>query len=132
MAGRQRDTVRRRAKRRCEYCRLPDSAMNPSDFHVEHIVARKHGGKTSMDNLAWSCIYCNLYKGPNLASFDPDTGKLTPLFNPRRNRWEEHFRLNGTRINGLTPIGRTSVWLLEMNSDILVALRACLIREGRW
>ena len=132
MASRQREAVRRRANRRCEYCRLPDSAMNSSDFHVEHIVARKHGGKSSMDNLAWSCIYCNLYKGPNLARFDPDTGKLTPLFNPRANRWEEHFRVNRASIIGLTPIGRTSVWLLEMNSDILVALRACLIREGRW
>jgi len=132
MAGWQRDAVRRRANRRCEYCRLPDSAMSSSDFHVEHIIARKHGGKTSMDNLAWSCIYCNLYKGPNLASFDPDTGKLTPLFNPRANRWEQHFRLEDAHIIGLTPIGRTSVWLLEMNSDILVALRAGLIREGRW
>ena len=132
MAARQREAIRRRAKRRCEYCRLPDSAMNSSDFHVEHIVARKHGGKSSMENLAWSCIYCNLYKGPNLASFDPDTGKLTPLFNPRVTRWKEHFRMAGARIIGLTPVGRTSVWLLEMNSDILVALRACLMREGQW
>lgn len=50
------------------------------------------------------------------------TGKLTPLFNPRANRWDEHFRPNGASIIGLTPIGQTSVWLLEMNSDILVAL----------
>ena len=132
MAARQREAIRRRAKRRCEYCRLPDRSMNSSDFHVEHIVARKHGGKSSMENLAWSCIYCNLYKGPNLASFDPDTGKLTPLFNPRVTRWKEHFRMAGARIIGLTPVGRTSVWLLEMNSDILVALRACLMREGQW
>ena len=132
MAGRQRDGVRRRANRRCEYCRLPDYALSPSDFHVEHIIARKHGGKSLMENLAWSCIYCNLYKGPNLASIDPDTGKLTPLFNPRINRWEEHFLMDGASIIGRTAIGRTSIWLLEMNSDILVALRTCLIREGQW
>ena len=85
-----------------------------------------------MENLAWACIFCNLYKGPNLASFDPDTGELTRLFNPRLDRWYEHFRLDGARIAGLTPVGRTSIWLLEMNSEILFSLRASLMREGQW
>ena len=106
--------------------------MESEDFHVEHIIARKHGGKDRLENLAWSCIFCNLYKGPNLASFDPDTGELTRLFNPRGDRWDEHFRLDGTRITGLTPVGRTSVWLLEMNSEILLNVRVSLLREGRW
>jgi 5-methylcytosine-specific restriction endonuclease McrA len=132
MTARLREAVRRRARRRCEYCRLPDSALSPGDFHLEHIIARKHGGKSTMGNLAWACIFCNLYKGPNLASFDPDTGKLTPLFNPRTDRWKEHFRLTAGRVGGLTPVGRTSVWLLEMNSEILLTLRTCLIREKRW
>ena len=68
--------------------------MEPADFHVEHIVARKHGGSDDENNLAWSCIFCNLYKGPNLASLDPDTGELTRLFNPRQDRWEDHFWLD--------------------------------------
>jgi hypothetical protein len=68
---------------------LPDSALEPEDFHVEHIIARKHGGLDGDDNLAWACIFCNLYKGPNLSSFDPDSGELTRLFHPRRDRWEE-------------------------------------------
>ena len=127
-----REAVRRRARGRCEYYRLPDFAMSRPDFHVEHIIARKHGGKSTMENLAWSCIFCNLYKGPNLASFDPDTGRLTTLFNPRTEPWSDHFQMDASRILGLTPIGRTSVWLLEMNSEILANLRASLIAEGKW
>ncbi len=132
MTGDLRDFVRQRAAARCEYCRLPDFAMEPEDFHVEHIIAKKHGGADGTGNLAWACIFCNLYKGPNLASFDPDTGELTRLFNPRVDRWEEHFRIDGAQIGGLTPVGRTTSWLLEMNAEILGSVRASLMREERW
>ena len=111
---------------------MPDSALEPEDFHVEHIIARKHGGPDGDENLAWACIFCNLYKGPNLSSFDPDSGELTRLFHPRRDRWEEHFRRDAAQIIGLTPVGRTTCWLLEINSEILTRLRASLMREERW
>lgn len=132
MTAPHRELVRQRAVARCEYCRLPDFALEPEDFHIEHIIARKHGGQDETENLAWACIFCNLYKGPNLASFDPDTGELTRLFHPRRDRWEEHFRIEGAQIVGLTPVGRTTCWLLEMNAEILTSLRASLMREERW
>jgi len=129
MTPAQREAVRHRAGGRCEYCRLPDSTMDPADFHVEHIGARKHGGTDNEDNLAWSCIFCNLYKGPNLASLDPDTGELTRLFNPRQDRWEDHFQFEGASIIGISAIGRTTSWLLEVNSEILRTLRINLMRE---
>jgi hypothetical protein len=132
MTARERDFIRERAAARCEYCRLPDFALSPAEFHVEHIVARKHRGSDRPDNLAWACIFCNLYKGPNLASFDPDTDSLTRLFHPRQDLWTEHFRMVNERIIGLTPIGRTTIWLLEMNSPIMLKLRSSLILEGRW
>lgn len=113
MTAGEREAVRQRAGGRCEYCHLPDFAMAPEDFHVEHVIARKHGGEDAMENLAWSCIFCNLYEGPHLARFDPDTGNLTRLFNPRQDRWEDHFRLDGPQILSLTAVGRTSIWLLR-------------------
>ena len=91
MSGKSRESIRQRANARCEYCRLPDFALEPEDFHVEHIVARKHGGRDEVENLAWACIFCNLYKGPNLASFDPDSGVLTFLFNPPSRQLERTF-----------------------------------------
>jgi hypothetical protein len=63
--------VRERAGQRCEFCRLPDVA-DEWPFHVDHIVARIHGGDEHVDNLSWSCTQCNLHKGANLASIDPE------------------------------------------------------------
>ena len=72
------EEVRRRAGYRCEYCRLPQVAFRRS-FHIEHIVARQHGGSKQLDNLALACWNCNLKKGPNLAGVDPGTGQTAAL-----------------------------------------------------
>jgi len=79
-----------------------------------------------------SCFDCNRHKGSDIASFDPETGKLTPLFNPRYDRWREHFRLNGAEINPITPTGRVTVYLLQMNSDEQLIKRSALIALGRY
>jgi 5-methylcytosine-specific restriction endonuclease McrA len=73
------EAVRQRARNRCEYCRIPQVAFRRG-FHIEHIVARQHGGSTSLDNLALACWTCNLKKGPNLSGIDPATGIVTALF----------------------------------------------------
>jgi len=62
--------VRERAAGYCEYCRLHQDYDRYYAFHVEHIVARQHGGSTDPANLAWSCHSCNLHKGPNLTGVD--------------------------------------------------------------
>ena len=78
-----RDFVRTRAADRCEYCRLPQSTQR-LPFHVEHIVAKQHGGCDDETNLAWACDRCNVYKGTNLSSIDLETGQVVELFHPRR------------------------------------------------
>ena len=124
-----RDAVRRRARFRCEYCLLSEAdAIVP--FQVEHIIARQHGGLTILSNLAFACHHCNLYKGPNLTGIDPSTRKVVRLFNPRRMKWERHFRLVATEIMGRTPIGRATVAVLQMNHEDRIDLRRALIREG--
>jgi hypothetical protein len=122
--------ARDRAGGRCEYCQLPDSLPPLEPFHLEHIVARQHGGKTEAENLAWSCHRCNYYKGPNLTSIDPETQAVVPLFNPRRAVWKSHFVLQGFRLSGLTPIGRTTVSLLQMNAERRIERRAELVKRG--
>ncbi len=117
-----RQAVRDRAAHRCEYCRLPEAA-HELPFHVEHIVARQHQGADSLDNLALACDRCNLYKGPNLTTIDVESSAIVPLFHPRRDRWEDHFRWHGARIEGLTPVGRATVLLLQMNLSQRVQLR---------
>ena len=124
-----RQLVRERAGLRCEYCRMPErhSALR---FHIEHILPRQHGGTDAVENLALACPECNLRKGPNLTCIDPDTGVVTRLFRPRTGRWEEHFARDGATISGRTPEGRTTVWLLEFNSQDRLRWRQLLIDCG--
>lgn len=74
---------------------------------------------------------CNRRKGTDLASIDPDTGRIERLFHPRQDRWEAHFRLEDGRIVPLTPEGRATVFLLRFDQTASVRLRASLERAGR-
>lgn len=132
MDPRTREQARQRAGDRCEYCRLRQTHDPFHSFHVEHIMARQHRGPTAPDNLAWACHQCNLHKGTNLAGVDPDTNEVTLLFHPRRDRWEDHFAVDGARVAGRTIVGRTTAWLLQMNSEERVELRSVLITLGEW
>ena len=125
-----RSLVRHRADDVCEYCRLPQAASRFVAFHVEHIIARQHGGLTEPENLALACGFCNFHKGPNIASLDPETTQLVPLFHPRRDRWADHFGWEGTIVVGRTPVGRATVQLLAMNEWQRVELRENLQALG--
>ena len=123
------EEVWRRANHACEYCRMPQSA-HVSSFEIDHIVARKHHGKTVSENLALSCVRCNSHKGPNIAGIDPDTGAHVRLFHPQKDNWDEHFAWDGAILRGLTTIGRTTIDVLTINDPDYLALRESLIAEG--
>jgi hypothetical protein len=121
--------VRRRAKEHCEYCRIP-AYISEFTFPLDHIIARQHRGETTYGNLALSCPHCNYHKGPNIAGRDPVSGKLTKLFNPRRHRWRAHFQWDGPRLQGKTAIGRTTVYVLDINDPDRVEVRRLLAEAG--
>jgi len=83
-----------------------------------------HGGTDVFDNLALACIDCNLHKGPNLTGIDPRTKRLAKLFHPRLQRWDEHFEWRGLYLAGKTAIGRTTIRVLNMNSEDHLTLRS--------
>ena|SRR5205823_14958124 len=124
MDERLRQLVRERASNRCEYCRLPQAAEPFFAYHIEHVVARQHGGGDAPENLALACYHCNAHKGPNLSALDPQSGALVRLFHPRRDPWEEHFEQHGAALVGRTAIGRATVTLLKMNAADRRRLRA--------
>ncbi len=127
-----RELVQRRAQGACEYCRLPRQA-SILPHQVDHIIGKQHRGSDEVDNLCLCCIRCNLKKGPNIASIDPETGVVVSLYHPRRSAWREHFSLSADgAITGLTAEGRATVRLLEMNDGDRVRLRALLLRRGRY
>jgi HNH endonuclease len=123
-------TLRRRvierARKRCEYCHLPDGWVTLA-HHVDHILPLRHGGATTEDNLAYACFDCNLDKGTNIAALDPLDGQLTRLFNPRLDLWHLHFTLEDGIIIGVNAIGRTTVQLLRFNREARLRQRHLLI-----
>jgi hypothetical protein len=119
-----RTRVRERAGNRCEYCQLHQDDSPLAALHVEHVLPKIHGGPDALENLALACIDCNLRKGTNLTGIDPETEQVTELFHPRRHLWAEHFAWRGIHIVGRTPIGRTTVRVLRMNSEDQLALRS--------
>lgn len=124
-----RDFVRRRAGDRCEYCLLRQEQSDLT-HHIEHIVAKQHGGSDASDNLALACHRCNLHKGPNLTGLDTETGDIVPLYHPRRDQWAEHFAFRGLLIEGLTPVGRVTVHVLALNDARRLEVRAELLLRG--
>ena len=101
--------ARERASGCCEYCLLhEDDCLLPHE--PDHIIAIKHRGKTTEENLAWTCFVCNRGKGSDIASVDDASGAIVPLFSPRVHVWADHFELGGDgTIIGKTPVGRATV-----------------------
>jgi 5-methylcytosine-specific restriction endonuclease McrA len=124
-----RRSVQERARGRCEYCLIHEDFLF-AHHQPDHIIAEQHGGPTTLDNLAWSCTFCNRHKGSNIASVDPQTGKVVTLFNPRTQQWKRHFRLNGPRIEPLTANGRATVFLLQFNISSRIDDRLDLMSTG--
>src|SRR6185437_6021551 len=66
-------------------------AIVGTPMEIDHTVPEALGGLTEEDNLWLACALCNQHKGNRIAAPDPLTGDNVPLFDPRRQRWHEHF-----------------------------------------
>jgi len=131
LAADLRQLVSDRAQGRCEYCLLHQD-FSIYTHEVDHIVAQKHDGQTTAENLALSCLACNRHKGTDFATFDPATGEITRLFHPRNEIWVEHFLLRNGRIEGLTPVGRATAKLLRFNTPNRILERQLLVAQKQY
>ncbi len=122
--------IRERAGRRCEYCHLNEEDAGVLAFQIEHIIARQHGGQDDPEALCYACPQCIWANGPNLAGYLG--GKLYPLFNPRRQNWNRHFRWDQTVLIGKTKTGMVTVQVLNINDPARMMLRENLLFEGRF
>lgn len=115
----------------CEYCRT-NSKAHSIDFAIDHVIAEKHGGETILDNLSYSCFWCNSYKGSDLSSVDWEgsTKIVVTLFNPREQKWDEHFRLDDLEIKPLSAHERVTINLLHMNDSERIEERKLLLGLG--
>lgn len=119
-----------RAGNRCEYCGLSQEGQE-AVFHVDHIHPVKLAGQTELENLALACVSCSLRKGARVSAEDPVGGDFVPLFHPRRDRWNLHFRWQQAEVVGITATGRATVTSLAMNRPIAVSIRREEALRGR-
>ena len=121
-----------RAGHRCEYCHLPTRGQ-VATFPIDHIVSRRAGGTTDLENLALTCPHCNAYKWTAAEGIDPETGETVRFFHPRRESWADHFEWSAARpgeLVGRTPTGRATIAGLEINDPEMIALRVLLSELG--
>jgi len=132
VSAKQRSALAVQFDERCGYCKAPEEFIG-MPLHVEHIIPRIAGGSSSEDNLCLACPSCNLHKGARTHARDPMTKRRIRLFNPRKQRWNRHFKWteDGTIIVGRTACGRATVDALQMNNSLLVSARRRW-RLGGW
>ena len=123
-----RQTIADRAKQLCEYCLIAE-ADTFYGCEVDHIISVKHGGSSEADNLAYACAPCNRAKGSDVGSI-ARTGEFIRFFNPRTDRWAEHFRLDGATIQPLTLIGEVTTRIFGFNETARLHEREEMIRFG--
>ena len=126
-----RQQVAEDAGNRCGYCLL-DEVLSGVSLAVDHILPLSVSGKNERKNLWLACRSCNEFKGSKTHAEDPATGQLAPLFNPRLQEWNAHFRWSEdkTEIEGLTSTGRATVDAIRLNRPALVHSRRRWISVG--
>lgn len=127
--------LRRRISERADHPREYCLVHEDDTFfgcQVDHIISEKHGGETAPDNLSYACAFCNRSKGTDIGSLSRRNRKLTRFFNPRSDRWSEHFKFDAAAIVPLTDIGEVTATILGFNSFDRILERNALIEIGRY
>ena len=101
-------------------------------LQIDHIISEKHGGQTEEKNLALACVVCNRAKGSDVGSIDWETGAFVRFYNPRTDRWAEHFALSEVWITPLTDVARVTERLLQLNVRERLLEREVLRAIGRY
>lgn len=125
-----RQDVTERAKGFCEYCQADSRII--ITMEIDHIKPESDGGETVSDNLCFSCPSCNGFKHDFQTGIDPDNHTEIPLYNPRQQRWSEHFKWDesGTQLIGLTPVGKATIMRLKINRKEVVIARQRWVAAG--
>ena len=123
--------VESRASGLCEYC-LVHASDTFFGCQVDHIISEKHGGATQAENLAYACTICNRAKGTDVGSIAPSTGEFVRFFNPRSDRWADHFQLHGVVIRPRSSIGEATANVLGFNKPERILEREALQHIGRY
>jgi len=131
ISKKNRDFTTARAKHKCEYCLMPQRFALFS-FHIDHIISLKHGGKTTVENLALACGSCNSNKGTDLGTLIAENENIVRFFNPRNDIWNDHFEVSDGVIYAKTNIGQATIKIFRFNDVERILERKLLIEGGFW
>jgi hypothetical protein len=123
--------VAERADYLCEFCLIAEEDTY-FGCEVDHIISVKHDGATEAENLAYACVFCNRHKGSDIASLSQQTGSLVRFYNPRIDRWADHFMLDGVYIRTMSEIGEVTARILRFNDSEQILEREALNAMGRY
>ncbi len=123
--------VSKRAGHVCEYCLVHEDDL-VFGCQIDHIFSIKHGGETNPENLAYSCLVDNLNKGSDLGTVLPPGKKLIRFYNPRSDKWNEHFEHSNGSILPKTKIGEATMKILQFNAPERVQRRQLLALAGKY
>jgi hypothetical protein len=123
--------VAARADNLCEYC-LVHEQETAFGCAVDHVISLKHGGTSDIGNLAYACVFCNRFKGSDIGSIILETQEFTRFYNPRRDRWADHFQLTDAVLSPLTSIGQVTARILGFNDSDRLLERQLLIAQQKY
>lgn len=122
--------VRKKFGDRCAYCQSSEALMAVT-FEFEHVTPLSSGGKTAFENLCLARPTCNRRKASRQSGIDEATKERVDLFHPQNDVWRDHFRWNetATEMVALTPTGKITIDLLQMNRHQIIFARELLGRR---
>jgi hypothetical protein len=108
----------------CAYCTISESEGRGVGFSIDHYEPQSSRPDlaNAYNNLLYSCLSCNRLKSD---ISPPDTARDDGLryFRPDEDIFEDHFVLNGIRLEQTSKVGYFSVNALELNRQALTRLR---------
>lgn len=123
VSGKLRQKIIEQARNRCGYC-LGEQRYIFAPLEIDHLLPTAKGGTDTEENLWLACALCNPRKGAKTHETDNVTRRKTPLFNPRKQNWNIHFKVvNGIEIVGKTAVGRATVKALQLNNHLAITVR---------
>ena len=125
------DQIQQQDRGRCCYC-LTQEINSGIALSFDHILPQSRGGTTSFENVCLACRSCNEFKSDQVEAIDPLIGERVSLFHPRQQSWHEHFTWSedGTRVEGLSAMGRATVLALQLNHTTIVVARRRWVASG--
>jgi len=126
------EKVRERAKYLCEYCHAAEQWQYVK-FTVDHVIPLSKNGTDTLDNLALACFHCNRRKSNKITAIDSELNCEIPLFNPRKQKWNDHFIWSSDKLKiiGLTSVGKITVKTLLLNRERIINIRSADVLVGR-